>query len=30
MGEIPDIAFEVVWISGGSDKLSVYEGLAVR
>jgi Uma2 family endonuclease len=29
MAEIPDIAFEVVWTSGGLDKLSVYQGLGV-
>jgi Uma2 family endonuclease len=29
MGEIPDIAFEVNWTSGGLDKLSVYQGLSV-
>jgi Uma2 family endonuclease len=29
MGEIPDIAFEVIWTSGGLDKLSVYQGLGV-
>jgi Uma2 family endonuclease len=29
MGEVPDIAFEVVWTSGGLDKLTVYQGLGV-
>ena len=29
MGEIPDIAFEVVSTSGGLDKLTVYQGLGV-
>ena len=29
MDEIPDIAFEVVWTSGGLDKLTVYRGLGV-
>lgn len=29
MGEIPDIACEVIWTSGGLDKLAVYQGLGV-
>ena len=29
MRDIPDIAFEVIWTSGGLDKLAVYEGLEV-
>src|SRR5262249_27546945 len=29
MGDVPDIAFEVIWTSGGLDKLSVYAGLEV-
>jgi Uma2 family endonuclease len=29
MGKVPDIAFEVVWTSGGIDKLAVYAGLGV-
>lgn len=28
--ERPDIAIEVVWTSGGLDKLEIYEGLGVR
>ncbi len=28
--EVPDIAIEVVWTSGGLDKLEVYTGLGVR
>jgi Uma2 family endonuclease len=29
LGKVPDIAFEVVWTSGGLDKLDVYAGLGV-
>jgi Uma2 family endonuclease len=29
MGKVPDIAFEVIWASGGIDKLAVYQGLGV-
>ena len=29
-GEAPDVAIEVVWTSGGLDKLTVYAGLGVR
>jgi Uma2 family endonuclease len=29
MGKVPDIAFEVVWTSGGIDELAVYAGLGV-
>lgn len=29
MGEVPDIAFEVIWTSGGINKLAVYEKLGV-
>lgn len=29
MGKMPDIAFEVIWSSGGLDKLAVYGGLGV-
>lgn len=29
MGDFPDIAFEVIWTSGGLDKLEVYQGLGV-
>lgn len=28
--EVPDLALEVVWTSGGIDKLAVYAGLGVR
>lgn len=29
-GRVPDLAIEVVWTSGGLDKLDVYRGLGVR
>ncbi len=29
MGDVPDIAFEVIWTHGGLDKLEVYRGLEV-
>jgi Uma2 family endonuclease len=29
-GEVPDLAVEVIWTSGGLDKLEIYRGLGVR
>lgn len=29
-GEVPDLAIEVIWTSGGLDKLEIYRRLAVR
>lgn len=29
LAEVPDIAFEVIWTSGGLDKLAIYQGLGV-
>jgi Uma2 family endonuclease len=29
-GRVPDLAIEVIWTSGGLDKLDVYRGLGVR
>jgi Uma2 family endonuclease len=29
LGKVPDIAFEVIWTSGGIDELAVYAGLGV-
>jgi Uma2 family endonuclease len=29
LGKVPDIVFEVIWTSGGLDKLDVYAGLGV-
>jgi Uma2 family endonuclease len=29
-GEVPDLAIEVIWTSGGLDKLDIYRGLGVR